>query len=155
MNLVFLLTFALVILIIWNIILTYLYVTSVKFYKNLKDDQSGYSLHEILQSLVTRFVRNDSKLKELEQNIKNLQTDNLKDVSGVGFLRYNPFEEVGSNQSFSLALLNRKHDGVVLSSLHGRSGTRIYLKPVKNGDKDAHEFSEEEKKVILIAKNNV
>ena len=46
----------------------------------------------------------------------------------VGLVRYNPFEETGGNQSFALALLDAEGDGWVLSSLHARSGTRVYAK---------------------------
>ena len=45
-------------------------------------------------------------------------------------MRYNPFEETGGNQSFALALLDAEGDGWVLSSLHARSGTRVYAKAI-------------------------
>ena len=48
----------------------------------------------------------------------------------VGLVRYNPFEETGGNQSFALALLDAEGDGWVLSSLHARSGTRVYAKAI-------------------------
>jgi hypothetical protein len=51
----------------------------------------------------------------------------------VGLVRYNPFEETGGNQSFALALLDANGDGWVLSSLHARSGTRVYAKAIKAG----------------------
>ena len=51
----------------------------------------------------------------------------------VGLVRYNPFEETGGNQSFALALLDAAGDGWVLSSLHARSGTRVYAKAIKGG----------------------
>ena len=51
----------------------------------------------------------------------------------VGLVRYNPFEETGGNQSFALALLDAAGDGWVLSSLHARSGTRVYAKAIKAG----------------------
>ena len=51
----------------------------------------------------------------------------------VGLVRYNPFEETGGNQSFALALLDADGDGWVLSSLHARSGTRVYAKAITAG----------------------
>ena len=50
-----------------------------------------------------------------------------------------------------MALLDANNDGVVLSSLHGRSGTRIYAKPVSSGKQMEHELSSEEEDVINLA----
>ena len=55
----------------------------------------------------------------------------------VGLVRYNPFEETGGNQSFALALLDADGDGWVLSSLHARSGTRVYAKAITARPSDA------------------
>ena len=118
----------LLLLVIWNVALTVLYVTSVRFYRRLKDDKTGYSLHDILQNLLGKFVKNENKLKDLDTSFEKMKTSDLKNVSGVGLVRFNPFDDTGGDQSFALALLNKKNDGVVLSSLHGRSGTRIYAK---------------------------
>jgi hypothetical protein len=54
-------------------------------------------------------------------------------VQYIGLVRYNPFEDAGGDQSFALALLDRQGDGVVISSLHGRTATRFYAKSVKGG----------------------
>ena len=61
----------------------------------------------------------------------------------VGLVRYNPFEETGGNQSFALAMLDADGDGWVLSSLHARSGTRVYAKAVSAGRSDVALSDEE------------
>jgi hypothetical protein len=48
-------------------------------------------------------------------------------------VRYNPFQDTGGDQSFALALLDKRGDGVVVSSLHSRTMTRFYAKPIKGG----------------------
>jgi hypothetical protein len=68
----------------------------------------------------------------------------------VGLVRYNPFEETGGNQSFALALLDAAGNGWVLSSLHARSGTRVYAKGITAGRGDAA-LSEEETAAIRQA----
>jgi hypothetical protein len=68
----------------------------------------------------------------------------------VGVVRYNPFEDTGSNQSFVLAMLDGRGDGFVLSSLHSRQATRMFLKPVSAGKADTP-VSEEEAEAIRIA----
>jgi hypothetical protein len=69
----------------------------------------------------------------------------------VSVLRFNPFKEVGGNQSFCVALLDGKNSGVVISSLHTREGTRVYAKPVIAGNADGFPLTEEEKTAIAQA----
>lgn len=68
----------------------------------------------------------------------------------VGVLRYNPFGDTGGDQSFALALLDKAGSGVVMSSLHGRAGTRVYAKPVTEGG-STYTLTEEEQTVIKQA----
>lgn len=61
----------------------------------------------------------------------------------VGLVRFNPFEDTGGNQSFALALLDVAGNGWILSSLHARSGTRVYAKAVSGGKADSAVSDEE------------
>jgi hypothetical protein len=72
-------------------------------------------------------------------------------IQRVGVVRYNPFEDTGSNQSFVLAMLDARGDGFVLSSLHSRQATRMFLKPVSGGKADSAVSSEEEEAIRLAA----
>jgi hypothetical protein len=65
-------------------------------------------------------------------------------------VRFNPFEDTGSDQSFAIALLDDRRDGIVLSSLHGRANTRLFAKPVEGGS-SKHTLSAEEAEAIRIA----
>lgn len=71
-------------------------------------------------------------------------------IQRVGVVRYNPFEDTGSNQSFVLAMLDARGDGFVLSSLHSRQATRMFLKPVSGGKADSA-VSDEEAEAIRLA----
>jgi hypothetical protein len=70
-------------------------------------------------------------------------------IEKVSLLRFNPFEDLGSDQSFILCLLDHSHSGVIITSLHHRNFTRIYAKPIKNGEGDKITLSKEEKSAIL------
>ena len=59
-----------------------------------------------------------------------LEAAGLRAFQRVGLVRFNPFEDTGGNQSFALALLDAEGNGWVLSSLHARTGTRVYAKPI-------------------------
>jgi hypothetical protein len=69
----------------------------------------------------------------------------------IGFLRYNAFADVGSDQSYALALLTRDGDGVVLSSIYSREETRTYGKSVLKYQ-TSQEASAEERDAIAKAK---
>ena len=70
-------------------------------------------------------------------------------VQRVGIVRFNPFEETGGNQSFALALTDANGDGLVISSLHARAGTRLYAKSVVAGKSDAALSAEEDEALRL------
>lgn len=84
----------------------------------------------------------------LEAKLDNLSRQSLRNIQKVGLIRYNPYQDTGGDQSFSLALLNGKGTGLVITSLHTRSGTRVYAKPVIAGKAENYKFSEEEEEVI-------
>lgn len=54
-------------------------------------------------------------------------------VRHVGLIRFSPFHDTGGDQSFTLALLDGKRDGIVLTGLHSRSDSRLYAKPIESG----------------------
>lgn len=89
----------------------------------------------------------DEVLKQ-GKDLEGFRKQNLKNISKVALQRYNPYDDTGGDQSFSLALLNGEGDGLVITSLHSRAGTRVFAKGVKKGFEDKVKFSREEKQVI-------
>jgi hypothetical protein len=65
-------------------------------------------------------------------------------------VRFNPFGDVGGDQSFAVALLDGNHDGIILSSIYSRAGVRIYAKFVQTGTA-SHTLSDEEEAAITQA----
>lgn len=63
----------------------------------------------------------------------------------VGLVRFDAFDDTGGGQSFALALLDEAGDGVVLSSLHSRQASRLYVKDIRRGVADAPLSTEEER----------
>lgn len=64
-------------------------------------------------------------------------------ISRIGLVRFDAFEDTGGAQSFSLALVDDDGDGIVLTSLHSRPTTRVYLKAIRRGVADAPLSAEE------------
>ena len=71
-------------------------------------------------------------------------------VQKFGLVRYDAFDDMGGRLSFSAALLDDNGDGVILSSINGRTETRTYAKLVR-GLASEHNLSEEEREAIAIA----
>jgi hypothetical protein len=92
----------------------------------------------------------DFEDEQLIKYLEKVETRLKKGCRGVGIVRFNPFENSGSNQSFSIAFLNEEGDGVVISSLYSREKVNIYAKPIKNSNSE-YPLSEEEKEAIKSA----
>lgn len=92
----------------------------------------------------------NTRLTAVEAQTAALATTLPRAVQRVGLVRFNPFDDTGSDQSFALALLDAGGDGVVLSSLHSRTATRFYAKPVKAG-RTTHALTTEEQQALAQA----
>ena len=105
-----------------------------------------------LKEILSHFKILEENIENLSQEIERLKKENKFSVQKVGIIRFNPFQEVGGDQSFSVALLDANNDGFVITSLYTRTENRVYGKPIKAG-KSEYILSEEEKKAIEKANN--
>lgn len=85
--------------------------------------------------------------EELEKDIALINTKLKKSIRGLETVRFNPFSDQGSNQSFAISLMNEEGDGVVFSSLYSRERMSVFAKPIKGG-KSEYELTAEEKKAL-------
>ena len=126
--------------------LSWVFLFFLKFSKGVKNG----NLIKILNSVLKSFDENSKSLKAFQKGIEVIKQDNLLHIQKLGLVRFNPFNEMGGDQSFSIALLNGKDNGVVITGLHTRERTRVYVIDIKGG-KSKHELSDEEKKALKIA----
>lgn len=109
---------------------------------------------EVLFSQIKKTKEMESELKKALNRIKLLENSAKVSFQKIGVVRFNPFENMGGNQSFAIALLDSQNNGFVISSLFIKEGSRIYAKPVASG-KSEHVLSAEEQEAIIRAiKNN-
>lgn len=87
----------------------------------------------------------------IQKNLDQLTSQTKNSVSNIGLVRFNPFDDMGGDQSFALALLDQHKSGVIITSLHTRENTRIFAKPVKNGEGQSISLSKDEKLAIVKA----
>jgi hypothetical protein len=119
-------------------------------YRSLVSDSQGGSLQQLLNSHLGKVIEVGTKAEELGELYESLEARSRGSLQHIGMVRFNPFEDTGSDQSFAIALLDDRRDGIVLSSLHGRGQTRLFAKPVEGGE-SKHQLSDEEAQAIRIA----
>jgi len=119
----------------------------IRRYNNLMKGMDGGSLDEKLHSYLESVERVLKKTEDAEAAYRVVRKMAENSVQNVGVVRFNAFDDTGSDLSFALALLNHHGDGVVISSLFGRNETRIYAKPVNKGG-SSYVLSDEEKQAI-------
>lgn len=132
---------------VWNIFLQWQNLKTKKKFKVLFGGKKTKDLEKVIFTLIRRLEQGEKDISSLKEFDKYLEEMAVSSIQKVGIVRYNPFKEVGGDQSFSIALLNSQNNGFVITSLYGRETSRVYGKPVENGT-SKYSLSEEEKKAI-------
>jgi len=79
--------------------------------------------------------------------------ESLADIQKMGLTKFNPFDELGGEHSFSLSMLDGNNNGVIITSLHTRERTRVYVKQINKGKAKINLSSEEERSLKQALKN--
>lgn len=123
------------------------------FLKKLTKGSKESDLVKVLARILKTQAKNSEDLSLVQKEIGRLEKEGQLHVQKVGTVRFNPFAEIGGDHSFSLALLDGEDSGVVVTCLHTRERTRIYLKAIKKG-KCKQELSDEEKKALRVVQRS-
>lgn len=132
---------------IWLLALSYFFWKEKNYLRQLfpKSDQRDIrnKFKEVLEAIEV-FTKSE---QIVNKHLGEIERESLGYVQKLAILRYNPYNDTGGDQSFSVVILNGKLDGFLLTSLHSRSGTRVYTKVVKGGKSEV-ELSKEEAEVL-------
>ena len=147
--------FIIYILSIILLVFNYLKLNRIKrdYSEFMKKLGNGKDIEESLKNYIERVQKVEDLNKEIIQYCERLDKTVDTCIQKVGIVRYNAFKDVGSNLSFTLALLDNNNNGVVLNGIYSRDNSNIYAKPVKDG-KSEYVLSEEEKEAIEKAINS-
>ena len=136
-----------ILLFLITIILTISVMKVNKRYKKMMRGSKGRNIEELINSNLDRIeeaVENSQKSLEITNGFEEA----LKGcVNKVAIMRYKAFEDVGSDLSFSIALLDSHNDGIVLTGIYSRQDSTTYAKPIDKGI-SRYELSEEELHVL-------
>ncbi|MCM8711936.1 DUF4446 family protein [Clostridium sp. SYSU_GA19001] len=121
-------------------------------YRKFMRGVNNKNLEELIISYLDKVdeVKSDSKkLKEIYNNLDNRVKNCVQKMS---IIRYRAFEDVGSDLSFSIALLDDNNDGAIITGIFGRHESTTYAKPIDKGI-SRYDLSEEEQQVLEDAMN--
>lgn len=135
---------------IWNALLTAFLIWVILFFRKLSKKVGKGNLIKVLDKVLDLQDKAGKDIKSLEKEIEEIWKESEDCVQKKALVRFNPFNEVGGDQSFSLVMLDKKDAGFVFTGLHSRERTRIYVKNIKEG-KSKIDLSKEEKKALKLA----
>ncbi len=132
----------------WLVVLTWILIRIKNHYQQLVTRTRKTTIDEILDVLLKENEKNQSEVKLIQKQIKDLQEKGKTHYQKIGLIRFNPFDRIGGEQSFVMALLDENKNGITINFIHTRDGLRVYTKKIKNGIGEGYELSDEERKAI-------
>ncbi len=138
---------------IWFLVLTYfvfkLYSANIK----ISGDKGKDSVVALINEVLAKEEKNAKTLDQIIASYDKINKDGLSHIQKIGLVRFNPFKDTGGDQSFILALVDAQDTGIVISSLHTRTGTRWYAKGVVGGKGVEYDLSDDEIKALRGARH--
>lgn len=126
---------------------------------NVKKKYNAFMEGKDAKTLEDTILKRFSEIDELkisqelqDEDIQVLKDTILKTYQKIGLVKYDAFNEMGGQLSFSLAMLDKRNNGFLLNTVHNREGSYTYAKEIFDG-KSAIDLSEEEKEALNKAIN--
>jgi len=111
----------------------------------------GDKIEEMLSEYIESVRVLGLKDADLKDAVDRLENNLKKCVQKVGLVRYNAYNDTGSDLSFTLAIMDAEDNGVVVNGLYSRESSSIFAKPLVKGE-TKYNLSAEEIQAIDIAK---
>ena len=144
-------------LFLWLVGLSFVLAKIFEKFSQLTRGTKTENLIKVLAEILKSTKQNEKQLEKLETSLGQLQKETTGHLQKVSLLRFNPFGDVGGDQSFVVTFLDGENSGLIVSSLHSRQQTRVYAKPIEKGTpKQGVRLSDEEVrglKAAIEAKN--
>lgn len=137
-------------IILWLGGLSFLTWQIQKYIKKISKGVKPGNLLKMMDELIKIEQGNKKEIGKIFDEIKEIKIMDQEHFQRVGLVRFNPFNETGGDHSFSLCLLDDKHNGFIISCLHARDRTRVYAKPILSGNSTI-KLSQEERKSLTAA----
>ena len=120
-------------------------------YKKMMVGSEGEDIETMLTRNTNEIVRFAEDQKKLSEDIQRISNILEHAITRVSIIRFNAFEDTGSDLSYCIALLDDNNTGVIISAINGREESRSYAKPIINGKPSQYKLTQEEEKVLQDA----
>ena len=138
-------------------IITIVLLSSVKKlekkYRKMMRGVNNKNLEQALNDNLDNIEKALVKSQEAIDECKNISEELKGCANKVAIMRYKAFEDVGSDLSFSIAILDSYNDGVIITGIYSRHDSTTYAKPIDKGI-SRYDLSEEELHVLNEAINS-
>lgn len=119
-------------------------------YRKLTRGVENNNIEELIESYMDKIDSiNDESIK-IKDEYNNINEKVNKCLQNISIVRYKAFEDIGSDLSFSIALLDNNNNGVIITSIYGRNESTTYAKPIDRGI-SRYDLSDEEEYVLKDA----
>jgi len=119
-------------------------------YRRLTRGLENKNFEAIFVDYLNRMEEGIQHISDIQEKMSGLEKKVDSCIQKVGFVRYNPFQDVGGDLSFSAAFLDHAHNGLVFTSIYSRNGCTFFSKPIQNGT-SSYPLSQEENQAIQVA----
>ncbi len=123
-------------------------------YETLISGASEQNVEEVLIDYLKNTKELESRTKALEEKVRSIEVESRTHLQNIGIVRFNAFDGVGGDQSFSIAMLDDSRKGITLTGIFGHSDTRVYAKPIEDGI-SKYTLTPEENEAIAIAAGKI
>jgi hypothetical protein len=138
---------------IWLLVLSVVSFWIFRYFHRLSKQVGKGNLVQVLEKVLKDQKESARSIKKIAGQIENIIEDGSWHIQKLGLVRFNPFKEMGGDHSFSLALLDGKDKGIIITGLHTRERTRVYVKEIEDGKSKLGLAKEEEKALKLACKS--
>lgn len=135
------------VLLLWIGTLEFRLLRLTRTLRVLFSGRTGADLEQVLRDYMERMDRTDETIKQFNQRATRIEQKAPYTLSHLGIVRFNPFADKGGDQSFAVAFLDDRNDGVVFTGLHSRADVRVYAKPIVGGT-STYPLTDEEAEAI-------
>lgn len=141
--------------VVMSVAWVYLYSVTTKLARRFEAAFANLDSNQNLADTITSYFEKlgvtEKKLENIETSYKHLSSIGAKSIQKTAVVRFNPFRNTGGDQSFVLALLDNNDSGFLVTSIHSRDGTRVYIKAITYGNSE-HNLSKEEVEALSTAR---
>ncbi|MBX4267037.1 DUF4446 family protein [Clostridium estertheticum] len=138
----------LVLILIILVAITYIALNKLESkYRKLMRGVDNKNLEDMVISYLDKVDEVKDQNRNVRQMYERIDGDLKTCIQKTSIIRYKAFDDMGSDLSFSIALLDGNSNGFILTSIYGRDESTTYAKPVDKGI-SRYELSDEESEAL-------